>query len=275
MSADLDSRAKEVTIAVGAMKQPAMPVSLRVWAMRRNWTFADLDAAIARACELGKLTMAPKGLSMPTVAAEPVAETEPEPEPAPTVGSYQHTQVELPAGAGTEPFTLPATRTMLDCLCARTASKVNYGCPEHGGARITTSKENIEMAKEWISSAEAAQLAGCSVSNVLELAKKDKFGSRAPLEFLRSSVVAYRDAKRKEASARDLMPATPTKRKALVPKKSKALVPAAAAPTAVVEATLVEPHPAALADVRALVRFVDKGWFSKDDAWAKLRELVA
>lgn len=273
MGADLDSRATEVAAAVGDMRQPAMPVSLRVWAMRKGWTFADLDAAIARAVELGKLSMATKGLTMPTIAVEPM----PPPEPAPAATAEPEPEPEL------QPQPPTSAPTLDCCLCARTAPNVNYGCPQHGGARITTNQENTEMAKEWISSAEAAQLVGCSVSNVLELAKKDKFetrrvgeGSRAPLEFLRSSVVAYRDAKRKEASARDLLPATPTKRKAPAPKKSKALVPAAESQLArALEATLVQPQPAALADVRALVRFVDKGWFSKDDAWAKLRELVA
>jgi excisionase family DNA binding protein len=262
MAADLDSRAIEVAEAIGVMTQPVKIVSLRVWSMRKGWTFADLDAAVARAVEQGLLVSAAQGLTSAMTESEPATE---EPE---------ETSVESP----TAPESPAQAPTILDCLCARTAPHKNYDCPEHGGARI---KEDSDMGQHWISTAEAAELLGVTKRYAIKLverkkieAKQDGDGSRAPFLFRRTSVIAYRDARRKEQAERDLLPPTPAKRKAAAPRKSKALVPVAEAEPTPIEAAAVHPLPAELADVRALVRFVDKGWFSKDDAWAKLRDLV-
>lgn len=272
MGADIDSRATEVAAEIEKLKQPVQPVILRVWAMRKGWTFADLDTAIARAVELGKLSAADKGLSKAaTPAPAPKAETQPAP------------PVEAKAARPSSP---PAP-ALDGCLCARTWPKKNFGCPEHGGARINAKQENINMAKQWITSAEAAELLECVPRNVNILAAKGKLESRrttesptSPLELNRASVIAHRDAKRKAKADRDLLPATPTKRKA-APPKSKALAKASAsggAPVALqtkpIEGELVGPA-IDMTEVRALVRIVGRAGIDKTMAWDWLVKLVA
>lgn len=260
MAADLDSRATQVAAAIGVMTPPIKHVSLRVWAMRRGWDVPALDAAIDRAAHLGLLVRAAAGI-MPAAAA-PVPEPDPEPEPV-AVDDAPSDPAEVIAEALGD----------ITCLCTRTAPNPNYGCPVHGGARIDT--EETPMDKDQVSTVVAAKLLGISTGAVLQAiakgALKAKRGGRGvPSIIKRVDVIAYRDARAKQLAASDLLPATPTKRKAAAP-RSKALVPAPAP----VEATLVELQPAELSDVRALVRIVDRCGVDKAAAWEWLRKLVA
>jgi len=272
MAFDLDSRAAEVAEALGVMTPPIRHVSLRVWAMRRGWDVPSLDAALDRAAQLGLVVKTPAGLMAGQADApmpSPVEDQEVEPEVEP--------EVEVAPAA-------PEPATLIDCLCARTAPQVNYGCLEHGGARITTNKEHSNMAKDWISREEAMGLLDCGGSNLLLLAKQNKIERRGegtrgkPSEYSRTSVIAYRDGRARARAATDLLPATPARRAAKVAKKSTAIVTASApapAPMEVVTGTVLESMPSVLTEVRVLVRWVDKGWFTVKDAWSKLRELVA
>lgn len=170
---------------------------------------------------------------------------------------------------GVETSALPA------CLCARTAPDVNYGCPEHGGTRPTiTTEEEIApmMDNDTLNTAEAAALLGIKQSGVVNAVNKGRLkakrgGRGVPLQLKRVDVIAYRAAR----AAWTQKLTTPVVGGAggggggggPVIVKLRGPAPAAAM------------QPAVLDDLRALVRCVDLGWMSSEDAWAKLRALVA
>lgn len=261
-------RATSLFDAMGVMSAPVHIGALCHFAQRKGWEQKTLEGVLAYAEKHGlverykafdgKQAFKLTGTAVPTA---PVSDTDPD-----------------EADEQPEADEAPPAATILDCLCARTAPHKNYGCPEHGGARITTSKETTDMAREWISTAEAAELLDCTKASAIRMAHQEKIeasqegdGSRAPFVFKRSSVIAYRDSRAKKKAATDLLPATPVKRKAALvpPPEPRPQVRAA------VEATPVVPAPAELADVRALVRIVDRCGIGKEAAWEWLRTLVA
>jgi hypothetical protein len=172
------------------------------------------------------------------------------------------------------------------CLCSRTAPAANYGCPEHGRAlpKKTTVKETTNMAtKEWISTAEAAELLGVSANRVcvrikekaIEAKEDDSHigGGRKPFLLKRASVIALRDGMKNHADMLDEKPAKP-KAKAPPQQRWKAIA------ARVVRASKPRATAAGLTgdladDVRALIKCVDRNWLSEADAFTKLRGLVS
>lgn len=275
-------RAKSLTEAMSVMSAPIQMGTLHHFAMRKGWEQKTLEGVLAY-CQRqhlvepykafnGKAAFKLTGAAVPEV---PVTETDPD-------ADDDHAEVETsaqPAEPGPVETLLESFR-VTRCLCAD--GQVNYGCPLHGGARTTT-EENTDMAKDWISTAEAAKLLECHPSNLTLLARSGKIkrdgegGRGTPSQYSRTSVIAYRDQRQRVA---DLLPATPAKRKASAPSKSKALVPAAASSAVVVQlrgkaAAAAAAPPTMLDDLRALVRCVDLGWVSADAAWAHIRGLLA
>jgi hypothetical protein len=247
---------------IGAMRLMSAPIrlgTLYTFAMRKGWEQKTIDGLLAY-CQRqgvvqpykafdGKAAFRLTGAGVP---AAPTRETEPDDD-----DDDDDKEGEEPAVAPA-PRTPAPSATPLDCL---------------------TSKESTTMAKDWISAGEAAGLLGISRMSVMRAGRRGALEHRgqgvkgSPYEFTRASVVAYRGRAKRDA---DLLPATPARRKATAP-RSRAIVPAPASPPSpeVVTGTVVEPAPSVLTEVRVLVRWVDKGWFSVEDAWAKLRELVA
>lgn len=144
--------------------------------------------------------------------------------------------------------------------------------PVDDAAPTSKHTKEMTMSKDWISTAEAAELLGMTDAGVRKAGKKGAIesrqegdGAKAPFFFKRSSVIAYRD----RASATDLLEQKkPRKKKPKAPKAA-----AAPAPAPVVHL----PPPTALEladDLRTLLRCIDRGWVKRDDLVEKLRELV-
>ncbi len=265
MRADLDTRARQIAEAIGLMTPPVKPVTLNVWAMRQGWEREALEPALVRARELGLLE-----------EAEAAPAAAPALEPAPVAAA--------PALLDEKPAAVEQARP--SCLCARTWPQKNYGCPEHGGARINAKQETTTMAKQWISTTEAAELLECTPRNVSILAAGGKITSRrtgegptSPLEVNRASVILHRDAKRKAKADRDLLPATPTKRKASAPKHKAPAKASASGGELVLRSTPIEGSLVEAAiemtEIRALVRIVGRAGIDKVTAWDWLVKLVA
>jgi hypothetical protein len=132
-------------------------------------------------------------------------------------------------------------------------------------------EEHTVMAnKEWISTAEVIELTGFKQEKISRLARNGAFKYRklgdtrgARCEYLRASVVAWRDRGDKKAPPREP--------KTRVVKLKQVQAARTARPTAPM------PPPATNdlhEDVRALVKCVDRSWLSPEEAFAKLRELV-
>jgi hypothetical protein len=136
-------------------------------------------------------------------------------------------------------------------------------------------KENT-VAKDWISTADVMKLLGCKQERASYLAVSGKIVSRkngegrsAPREYDRTSVIAYRDHEKKKGDILD------------EPKKKPAKAPPRREPKAI--AAKVARKPAApisagsgglAEDLRMLLRCVDRGWLSQDEAFAKLRGIA-
>lgn len=139
------------------------------------------------------------------------------------------------------------------------------------------------MAKDWISTTDAAELLGVVRRYAIKMAhdgkvvfKQDGDGGRAPFLFDRASVLAYLD--KKKGDILDEPKAKKREKKVGLVAADKQIMRRAAKPAgggqAVVVAKLADEIGALREDVITLVRVVDRGWMSQDEAFAKLRELA-
>jgi hypothetical protein len=146
-----------------------------------------------------------------------------------------------------------------------------------------TDEGEDDGAKEWISSKEAAALIGRDKSVALELGRAGTLETRqpggyarAPMEFKRSSVIAYLD-KRKHADMLDEPKATKSTPKKTAPPsndKPQAIAPRERSLGAKQSKAVAAPSGGLVDDVRALLRNVDRGWMTADAMLGHLRGLV-
>lgn len=269
---------------VDYVKQQTPPVakksSICVFAMRKGWETPTREGII-KYCLDQKLLVAYQSINglafkIPLTRVFDQAE----PGAAPVVE-------EEPQRAAAPPPAAPDA-----CLYARTAPKKNFGCPVHGGSRISKpTKEKTTMAKEWITCAAAGELLGISAERVGVLARAGKLESKKddsytgkghkPLLVNRASVIARRDAEKQKGDILDEPKAKPAKKpsalaKAPKPEKSAMQTMRRASKPARVDvvAKLADEIGALREDVIMLVRLVDRGWMSQDQAFGKLREIA-
>jgi hypothetical protein len=258
-------RAQQMVDFVKAQKPPVAKLqTIIVFARRKGWEHPTL-IGVLEYCEKKKLLAGYRSINSPAwkIPLTPV---------------FDATDGEPAAKADAAPD---------GCLCARTAPEPNFGCPVHGGARLkkTIVKETTNMAKEWITTAEAAELLGVSMNRVcvrikekaLDAKEDDSHvaGGRKPFLIRRASVIAFLE-KKKHADILDEKPA-----KAEKPKQAKAppqqervvAVKKARAPKNIV-AKLADEIGSLREDIIMLVRLVERGWMSQDEAFAKLRGIA-
>jgi hypothetical protein len=247
-------RAQSLVTFVKSSKPPVKRGTLGHFAMGKNWQPETLQLVLDYCLEQKLLTSYTSfsGVTAYKLPFTPVHEDEDEVATESTAG---------------------AVRAQRHDSEARTAPAVNYGCPEHGAAR--SGAEENTMAKEWVTTKEAAELLGMSLNGTTGLGRKGKIeskadgnGSRAPRLFKRASVIAFRDTKRGFKAAQsntDLLDTPPQRRtKQIIAKASRA--PKVQTSTA----------PAELAsDVRALVHCVRRGWLTPGELLTQLEKLVA
>lgn len=269
---------------VDYVKQQTPPVakksSICVFAMRKGWEPPTREGII-KYCVEQKLLVAYQSING---AAFKIPLTrvfdQAEPGAAPVVE-------EEPRRAAAPPSPAPAPAPD-DCLCARTAPKKNFGCPRHGGARLNApKKETKTMAKDMISTAETAELLDMTTAGVRKVVARGELeafpegdGARSPLFFKRAEVVAL--VQKRKADILDEPKAKPPKKSTALAKAPKPEKPAvqtmrrASKPAGggqSVVAKLADEIGALREDVIMLVRLVDRGWMSQDDAFGKLREI--
>ena len=271
------ARAAKLVQFIKGSTPPVKTSTLCVWAGRYGWAIQTLEACLDYCVEMKLLATYKSfaGEKAWKIPLTPVHEEEGAADAGEAV-TMTRTQAEI-AGA---------VRAS-DCLCARTAPAVNYGCPEHGAAR-RGAEEKQEMAKDWITSAEAAKLIGISSNRALYWAAQKKIetkvdesftgSGRKPVLFKRSSVIAFRDSRSGDGNAARYKPGTPAAATDLLdelPRTKRVVSKRAKVVRAPKPVQAPAPSGDLAADVRALVHNIERGWMPRDAAWEILRDLVS
>lgn len=142
------------------------------------------------------------------------------------------------------------------------------------------------MAKDMISTAEVAAKLGMTTAGVRMVVKRGELeahqegdSERSPLFFKRSEVTAL--VEKRKGNILD-EPKAPKKKTAAIVKAAPQTMRRKASPPPTARApkiSVASPNGSVVAgalreDVITLVRVVDRGWMSQDEAFAKLRELA-
>lgn len=279
-------RAQQLVDHVKAQKPPVMKLAtVNVFAMRKGWERPTLGGVL-KYCVENKLLVGYAAVSGPAfkIPFTPVFDVADDDAPAKREEPAAEPKVEAKPAAAAPPK--PAAAAADGCLCARTAPKKNYGCPVHGGTRISKpTKETTKMAKDWITVDDAAAMLDVGPRNISKLVAKGELdgkkddehqgAGRKPWLVTRASVLALVE-KRKgdildEPKAKKPEKKKPEKKVELV-KADKQVMRRSSSPPS--RRTGKPPIVSLREDVIALVRNVERGWMTQSGAFEALREIA-